>query len=484
MKIKAIIKKYASLLCALLVAFMGLLMATPVRVKAEEANEGSNVLEDLELADNFDKTAYPTNEKDYSLNVIQIAESKAGELLIYVYQPSGNARGIVASSINLSTSIEGDNPTSYQNYALSLVNSEGVFYKYRVQGLKLKEDVLRFYSITAIYRPFDKTIDNGLYDDNTLEEMAYAVGQLWTATTYEGTSIYAVRNLELIEIERKHVGFIRYYDGGIFFPKNTDSHYVAFSTSYKIDDLLEVEMQYDKQTYSQINTINALTGKTTVSRSSIGGIESKAITLTKYQIYEGGGDGIFGEKYEYNRIQRMDDFCSKEELSAETKSVLSDKQWVLRFAETDFTQRHLQTTQFTQQIALEYTEVTGVVIFRLEYEYDGEIYNLGVVDNISRGDNVTDGEIPDIGGTLLGGSASWNGASLKDIVKDIFNFPKVSQPQPWYERVLRIIVIAIIAVALVGVLVLLVRLVIWICRSGKRREEREYSRAYWRRRRK
>ena len=412
-KIKEIIKKAASVACTFVLGVTGLFAATPAPVTVSAEGAPSSVMDDLSLDENFDASMYPSVERDYSLKVIQIAESAAGELLIYVYQPCDETRELVATSINVSMEIEGDNPASYQNYKLRLQSTEGVFDKYVVENIKLKEDVLRFYSITAIYRAFDKEIDNAPIDDNVIEEIAYPVGQLWTATTYEGTSIYAVRYLDLITVESKHVGFVRYYNGGIYFAENTDSHYVAFSTDRQIDDLLEVEMQYKVQAKVGISTTNLLTGNVSYTERDEGEQQTIALTLNKNQVFEGGG-GIFAEKYQYNRIQSIDEFKSNEDLTAETVNALDGQKWVLRFAETDFTQHIVSTSQYSQQVSVGYSQVSSVVLFRLEYEYDGQIYNLGVVDNISRGDTVQDINPPiDIEVPTI---------SLEDIVQGIFDW--------------------------------------------------------------
>ena len=49
----------------------------------------SGVLDDLQKDDSFDESHYPAIADDYSLKLIQIAESVDGELFLYVYQPSG-----------------------------------------------------------------------------------------------------------------------------------------------------------------------------------------------------------------------------------------------------------------------------------------------------------------------------------------------------------------------------------------------------------
>ena len=46
----------------------------------------------------------------------------------------------------------------YQNYKLSLLDRQGVFGKYRVDGLTVKNDALRYYDISSIFRAWDETI--------------------------------------------------------------------------------------------------------------------------------------------------------------------------------------------------------------------------------------------------------------------------------------------------------------------------------------
>ena len=46
----------------------------------------SSVLADLQKDSNFDLADYPENPKDYSIKVIQIAESESGNLFLYTYQ--------------------------------------------------------------------------------------------------------------------------------------------------------------------------------------------------------------------------------------------------------------------------------------------------------------------------------------------------------------------------------------------------------------
>lgn len=450
-KIKVYIKKYASIIGAFIVAMVGLLCGAvaPVGIThADETKVHSAVMDDLQKDSAFNAENYPSVDGDFSLQVIQIAESSDGELFVYVYQPSNDTRDLVASSINISQNMEGDNPESYHNYTLTLLSTQGVFDKYRVENFTLKEDVLRYYSISAIYRVFNEEIDKKPTDDNTIEQVVYPVGQLWTATTYNGAPIYAVRYLELITIETKHIGFIHYSDGGFFFQKSTNSHYVAFSTDRQIDDLLEVEMSYTVQDKSRVDETKL--GVTTTNIYDKGDPEKHDIILSKEDVFASSGGGLFADKYEYNRIQRIDDFRTQEGeyLSEETLSALNSQEWVLRFCETEnstFVTSSGEGIGYVQQVMTTYSVVTSVVIFRMEFEYDGVIYNLGVVDNISRGDLVPDGvhvDVPklfDLPDWLFGGKGT----------------------PTWLKVIITVIVVIIIAV--VGLLLLphIVDFIVW-----------------------
>ena len=97
---------------------------------AESEIEYSSVLDDLHKDENFNEDDYPLIETDYSLQVIQIAESINNELFIYVYQPSGENLNLMATSINISTT-PGD--LKFINYKLKFLNNSDVFYKYLVE---------------------------------------------------------------------------------------------------------------------------------------------------------------------------------------------------------------------------------------------------------------------------------------------------------------------------------------------------------------
>ena len=128
-------------------------MQTPLISKAESV-QYTSVSEDLGKDSSFSKDNYPTKNGDYSIQVVQLAESVNKELFVYTYQPSGDK--VKASSVNISATIN-DN-ISYHNYKLELLNFDGTLFKYKVTGFEVKADPVRYYVISNIYRPFDESI--------------------------------------------------------------------------------------------------------------------------------------------------------------------------------------------------------------------------------------------------------------------------------------------------------------------------------------
>ena len=93
------------------------------------ATTGSDVLDDLKKDESFNVADYPAIDTNYSLTVIHIAESTDGELLIYVYQPSGQKQRIKASTINIAREMDNSAGLGFNNYKRQYLNSSDVFFK-------------------------------------------------------------------------------------------------------------------------------------------------------------------------------------------------------------------------------------------------------------------------------------------------------------------------------------------------------------------
>ena len=83
-------KKLTYTIAAILLLIIGLLIAfnRGGAVNASAASSYSNVLDDLRKDPKFDPDKFTENAKDKGIYVIQIAESTAGELFVYVHQPA------------------------------------------------------------------------------------------------------------------------------------------------------------------------------------------------------------------------------------------------------------------------------------------------------------------------------------------------------------------------------------------------------------
>ena len=363
-------------------------MQTPLISKAESV-QYTSVSEDLGKDSSFSKDNYPTKNGDYSIQVVQLAESVNKELFMYTYQPSGDK--VKASSVNISTTIN-DN-ISYHNYKLELLNFDGTLFKYKVIGFEVKADPVRYYVISNIYRPFDESIGDKKSGNNTINEVNYAVNKQYCFGEINGKPYVNCIDIETIVVTDKFVGFVRYKDGFKLYVGACDSHFVAFNTDKPIDKLLEADVYYTTQEYS--SSWAALVGE----KETFGDKADKYAYLKYTDKVEHAGGGWFAGTYKWDRIQTIDDFIKGEnreniyhgavldvkissKLTDEALTELKGKKWVLRFAETNYS---LSSNYATGATFESYTLVGDVTILRLKFETDGITYNLGVIDNKQTG---------------------------------------------------------------------------------------------------
>lgn len=350
----------------------------------------TNVLDDLTKDNSFKPSNYPEKTDDYSLQIIQLAESSDKDLFVYVYQPSGQNKNLAACSINISTTINDE--ISFYNYKLQLLNSSGVFFKYKVNNFTVKNEPTRYYVISSIYRPFDETIDSGAEHGNTVTEVNYNVSKQYCFSTINGNPYCNVVDVETIVITDKFVGFVRYNDGFKLYNGACDSHFVAFNTDKTIDKLLEADVYYTSQRYSW--TFAAFVGENQKFEEK----QDNYAYLKYTDKVEHNGGGLFAGTYKWDRIETTEQFIAENDLTQnvysgaildvnvankitdEGKAALQGKKWVLRFAETDYTLGGGNGTTYSFS-----TLVGDVTILRLKFETDGVTYNLGTIDNKQTG---------------------------------------------------------------------------------------------------
>lgn len=373
----------------------------------------TNVLEDLQKDDTFNANDYPVIQDDYSLQLITIAESCYNELFVYVYQPSANYKHFVASHLNMAI---GEHSLNFQIYYLSLINSNGVFYKYLVKNVIVSSNVTRCYDITSIFRPFDKQIDDSIKEENgnTISYVSYSVSKIFTISNKNGETCTNIFDTDVIHIIDKYVGFVRYEGVSNWINKSCDRHYVAFSTDKKIDKLLEADVFYRTQS-SYRKYLSGLSGFDDVEpfQKEFGQIKDNYsyLTLTDNDVVVSvGSSGLIGNdryfSYSWNGIQTVSDFVSSvnvenmftmgifdvavsSQITEEGLRNLENMQWVLSFDATDYTMDYFPKGG----CEIHSTIVSDVSILRLKFESSDILYNLGVVDNMQSGDGIPDNEM-------------------------------------------------------------------------------------------
>lgn len=442
-----------SLFCGQASLFAFPVFAAPKAFADETKKEYSNVLDDLKKDSTFDTAHYPANDNDYSLQIIQIAESEDKELFVYVYQPSGQTKQLKAVSINISRTSEIDiHPL---NYKLSYLNSDGTLYKYIVENFTVNSDETRYYAIPSIFRKFDSTIDEQATGDNTINEVSYNVGKQWCFSTINGEPYCAVVGIKTIVVTDKTVGYVRYKDGYHpilgYLSGAIDSHYIAFNTDINMDKIIDADIQYSTQAYSyykpSMGSANIVYGDPK---------DDNVVALHDIDNVTYNGGGWFAPTYSWKRIQSVSEFMAETDqskiytgvvLGTSTGSVLTDtakeelegKKWVFRFAETKYESTTYSTTGETLRTQ---TLVGGVTILRLKFVSAGITYNLGVVDN-----------------KQTGGSAPSNEQET-----DIELFPQIKKHlgEGWWKIIVGLLLLILLLVIFMPLLPTLISLIIKI----------------------
>ncbi len=374
--------KFKKCLIALLIILLALItfnifVSVSMSVYADTPNS-TNVLADLQKDPNFKVSDYLDKADDYSIQVIQIAESTAKELLIYTYQPCQRTCYLLATCVNMSLS---EDVQGTKLYDLEFLSCEGVFCKYKVKDVVVADNEYRYYNITSIYRAWNEDLDDPSGNDNIFNEVAFEVGKLYKASTVDGKVTYTHEFVETIEIVNPYVDFLRYSNGFWLASGACDSHYIAFDTNKQIDKLMEASISYEYRTaHSQVG-MNEGTSYGPIQKP-----EPKKIIVTDKGQTIDYGNPWFTKKFEWDRIQSVEKFKETENLKPETEKNLEGTKWVLRFYETSFNTFWDGMGGYT-----DYIEVTNVTILRLKFITNGRLYDLGAVSNKITGDNIPGG---------------------------------------------------------------------------------------------
>ena len=375
-----------------------------VMANAEESTVTySDVMTDLQKDENFIPDDYPSVADDYSMQVIQIAESVDKELFIYVYQPSAGAVDLTAATVSMYNGYsENGKDFSPTLYDLTMVSSKGVFQKYVVKDYTVSTDTERWYNIVMLQRLADKSIDKDIVNGAT-ETIGIAVGQQWRFYNYNDEIKVERGTFKTLYIDIVTADNLIFKDGltmgglaGLF--NYGDAHFVSFNVEeYVIKHIYDADVSYKSRTVTNYYGMG-------VPDDRYSEYKSHTVTLYDTDTATHTGSGWGGKTYTWNRISKSSDFISNLESQkvdvSNCKAAVLSSQWTFAFCETA-----RNTTVSNGWTISSYTEVSNVSVLRLHFvDFRGNYYNLGTVSN-----SVTEDDIP--GGI---------GDPLKDTLDDFF----------------------------------------------------------------
>lgn len=360
-------------------------------VETVDVSDYTSVLDDLTRDPLFKIADYPSITDDYSLDVIQIAESVDGDLFVYVYNPSDATVEVEASKINMSLQHYEDKNPTYKLYDLTLVSSSGTLDKYVVNGFTVSTDDYRYYNIAGIYTPFNEAIhEEAEQDDDVINYVGYPVAKCYsTITDSNGAVLYDCVSLDYVDVDIKAVGLVRYPNG---FKLNgltkTDSHFVAFDVdNFDVKHIYSATVSYLTQGYHYTFAVGAGSSET----------YDEAVEHTDdIHDYDEGkllDGGWFSKEYSWSRILTSDDFQTQLESYDHTllvydEAAINESEFVIQFLETDY------STWNTTGVGNGYdsTRVSEVSILRLRFATPQGVYNLGAVSDVVSDDGEPDYE--------------------------------------------------------------------------------------------
>lgn len=396
----------------------------------------TDVLQDLQKDSSFKISNYPYYTYDYfkavnsddntsndvqHISVIQVAEGEDGELFVYTYQPLEDYAEICASSIVMSV---GFHSANYQKYDLRLVSYNEVFKKYLVEGYTVTNDLERFYNISEIERPFDDAFDEQISDETITDYKSHTVGQTWCAYYLDGSLVYEMETLEVVEIKPTLTDFVYLGDGFtlsnlVGLDTACYAHYIAFDvTNYKVDKIIDatitykiIDSKYSETIYYTLNIESSRTSSTVYKTQSGEWVENpsssdwttKTFEITEEQTMHYQGRGLLAKKYSWDRIMSANNFVTEFESqggvwNTSAKETLLNSQFVFSFTESKVTEYDPAPITsddgkwvMSDFYSREGTKVAQVDILRLHFMSEGKTYNLGVVGDTTTADDIPGG---------------------------------------------------------------------------------------------
>ncbi|MDE6441651.1 MAG: hypothetical protein K2L12_02735, partial [Clostridia bacterium] len=367
-------------------------------VKVASAETSAEVLQDLRKDKDFNENDYPYVSDDYSLQVIQIAESSNKELFVYAYQPCHDTYDLVGTKISISYgySLNGAGLTP-KLYNLRLVSTSGTLDKYYVDGFTVPNDGDRYYNIVEIFRMVHSDIDES-DEEFPKTDIAYSVGQQWYVCDLNGSKHYEMNTFNTLYVDTVFNGNFTFEDGLtwsdlIKTDKPTDCWFYCFSVEeYVIKHIYDADLNYSirdvRDTYGY--------GDHTLTYSNER--VNQVITLKDSDVMSYSGPGLGAKDFKWNRILSSEKFIETAlkqgvKISDIQREKIKESQWVFTYLETDRTEDKYGSSMTGGVHHIDnYSDVYDVGLLRLHFQdISGNYYDLGVVNDLTDPDNIADG---------------------------------------------------------------------------------------------
>ena len=365
----------------IIISFFIFYISSSVYVNANEIIY-TDVMTDLKKDSSFDVNDYEVNPDDYSLKIIQIAESNNRELFIYVFHPSFKTKDLKATTLKMDFSNEDDFTFNPKLYNLELLSSSGLFEKYKVLDFNCNYAIERYYSLIEISR--EKSIELDTLLDLSVSEISYPINQKWQVLPQEDKLLYNLSEIKTLELEIIESGNVYISADGfslnnLLYAKDTDSWFVCFySKNFAISQILNATLEFEYRTIEYIDDPFNV-----VDKNEISDWFSKTVDLSSNDTAKLVGKGWFSRTFEWNRICLSDDYLYQMEkqgmvFDSETRAKLDNVgQYLFAFWETE----HF-TSKVNMVEAYGYFEIRNLSILRIEFiDQNCKTYNLGVVVN-------------------------------------------------------------------------------------------------------
>lgn len=320
----------------------------------------------------------------YSYNkMLHLIEDEEGFIYIYVYR---SYEDLNFDKIDISTEIDYEDSNfieKYKTLKLKLIDEETYLVKYQIEGLKANLSMKRRYAVRQIYN--SETM-------NSVGEIT-AVALEYLISKDNNNNWYSqIRSLDNIEVDGISAFELRYLgkgeQGGGF--RFSQRYYRAFNTSYKLEDILRVEVQFSCRIFSGITDIgmdltdmngdkliNDLSGLhriTSIDSSST--LIKETVSIKPKNVNYSIVKPWFFKKvdYSYDTISRVKDIDN-------VNKDLSNYEWVVTFYDNELFGIGTFINPFTTRWKVEdYLEIYNSSIMTMKVIHNGDIKELTVID--------------------------------------------------------------------------------------------------------